>query len=108
PPAFPYPTLFRSSDLRHLPPMKRPYSWTIVLAEGCKVRRGYDVIVGSAWDLRAASKTGSSPYRMIARAPSKRLSATTSGDQGRTSAANRFRHAFGPTHAVRQPKARPV
>src|SRR5438093_308986 len=93
------------SDCRHLPPMKRPYSWTIVFAEGCKVRRGYHVIVGSVRDLRAASTTGSSPYRQNARAPSKRLAATTSGDHGRTSAANRFRHSSGPTPAVPQPNA---
>src|SRR5881296_999680 len=79
-----------------------------VLAEGSKVRPGYDVIVGSATDLRAASATGPSEYRTMARAASRRPSATTSGDNGRTSSANRFRHAFGPTHAVRHPKARPV
>src|SRR5207245_1690172 len=79
-----------------------------VLAERSKVRPGYDVIVGSATDLRDASTTGSSEYRTMARAASRRPSATTSGDNGRTSAANRFRHAFGPTHAVRHPNARPV
>src|SRR2546428_722978 len=79
-----------------------------VLAERSKVRPGYDVIVGSAMDLRAASTTGSSEYRTMARAASRRPSATTSGDNGRTAAANRFRHAFGPTHAVRHPNARPV
>src|SRR5712692_3767156 len=34
-----------ASDFFHLPPMKRPYSWTIVAARrGCKVPRGYDLI----------------------------------------------------------------
>jgi len=40
--------------------MKRPYSWTIVFAGGSKARPGYDVIVGSARDLRDASTTESS------------------------------------------------
>src|SRR5207249_11758721 len=79
-----------------------------VLAEGSKVRPGYDVIVGSATDLRAASATGPSEYRTMARAAYRRPSATTSGDNGRTSAAKRFRQDFEPTHAVRHPNARPV
>src|SRR5439155_1028039 len=54
------------------------------------------------------STTRSSESRMIAEAAAKRLSATTSGDHGRTSAAKRLLHAFGPTHATRHPKARPV
>src|SRR3989442_15381683 len=54
------------------------------------------------------STTRSSESRIIAEAAAKRLSATTSGDHGRTSAAKRLLHAFGPTHATRHPKARPV
>src|SRR6266508_1861977 len=36
------------SDFLHAPPMNRPYSWTIVLADERKARLGYDLIVGAA------------------------------------------------------------
>src|SRR5207245_646145 len=51
-----------------------------VLAERCKVRPGYDVIVGSAMDLRDASTTGFSEYRTMARAAARSQPAAASGD----------------------------
>src|SRR2546423_15452747 len=54
--------------------------------------------------LRNPSTTRSSDSRMIAEAAAERLSATTSGDHGRTSAAKRLLQAFGPNQAARHPK----